>query len=169
MRSRGQRKPLVLYSVNTYLAYIINEDYYGSKHYVWCSEVFDATVRNSLGRYGSIPPTSNPREIYHRLYEEVKRGDQHSAKIQENREGILRGAQKKLARGEIHPSQYDEIDQIVKSVGLSEFRPLLYVIPYHHVARNVREATVAERAHPLSLEWIIESLDRKHFDPIEIL
>lgn len=169
MRSRGQRKPLVLYSVNTYLAYMINERYYGSKHYVWCSEVFDATARNSLGHYGSIPPTSNPREIYHSLYEEVKRGDRHSAKIEQNRRGILLGAEEKLKAGEIHQNQYDEINQIVKAVELSKFRPLLYVIPYHYVARSVREATVAERAHPLSLELITESLDRKHFDPIEIL
>ncbi len=170
MRSRGQRKPLVLYSVSTYLAYMMNERYYGSKHYVWCSEVFDATARNSLGHYGSIPPTSNPREIYHSLYEEVKRGDWHSLKIEKNRKGILDGAKKKLESGEINQSQYDEMDQIVNSdkLQLSVFRPLLYIIPYHHVRGMVREATVAERAHPLSLELIIEALDRKYFDPIEI-
>ncbi len=54
--------PLVLYSVNTYLAFMINERYYEGKHYVWCSEVFDARDRDRLGLYGNIPPTSNPYE-----------------------------------------------------------------------------------------------------------
>ncbi len=161
--------PLILYSVNTYLAYIINERYYGRVHYVWCSEVFDAMSRNSLGRYGNIPPSSNPRDIYLNLYEEVKRGDRHSAKIDQSREEILHKAEEKFKTGEISQSQYDEIGKIVDSVGFSEFRPLLYIIPYHNVAGIVREATVEERAHPLSLEFIIESLDRGYFDPIEIL
>ena len=37
------------------------------------------------------------------------------------------------------------------------------------VAEIVHEAPVAERAHPLSLEYFIESLDRQHFDPIEVI
>jgi len=161
--------PLILYSVNTYLAYMINERYYGRVHYVWCSEVFDARSHNALGRYANIPPTSNPRDIYLNLYEEVKRGDRHSAKIQENRKRILLGAKKKLQAGVISPGQYDEIQQIVGGVELYEFRPVLYLIPYHNVVGMVREATVAERAHLLSLELIIESLDRQLFDPIEVI
>ncbi|MBI1927944.1 hypothetical protein HYR99_27345 [Candidatus Poribacteria bacterium] len=161
--------PLVLYSVNTYLAYTINERYYGSKHYVWCSEVFDARANHRLGRYSNIPPTSNPHEIYLNLYEEVKRGDRHSAQIENNRKRILRGAEIKFQAGEISQHQRTEIEKIVNSVEISAFRPLLYIIPYHNVAAIVREATVEERAHPLSLEFIIESLDRHYFDPIEVL
>jgi hypothetical protein len=161
--------PLVLYSVNTYLAYRLNQHYYTGTHYVWCSEVFDARRQNAMGDYANIPPTSNPYEIYHNLREEVERGDRHSAKIHANREGIMEGARKKLKAGVITESQYDEIRQIVNSVGLSEFRPLLYIIPYQNVAEIVREATVVERAHPLSVEYIIESLDRQHFHPIEVI
>jgi hypothetical protein len=81
----------------------------------------------------------------------------------------LRGAEEKLEVGIITPDQFDEIKQVVNSVELFEFRPVLYLIPYHNVAGAVREATVAERAHPLSLELIIESLGRQYFDPIEVL
>jgi len=88
--------PLILYSVNTYLAYAINERYYDRVHYVWCSEVFDARSHNAFGRYANIPPTSNPRDIYRNLYEEVKRGDRHSAKIEANRQGIKQGAWKNV-------------------------------------------------------------------------
>jgi hypothetical protein len=161
--------PLILYSVNTYLAYVINERYYGSEHYVWCNEVYDARSPFADARYANIPPTSNPFEIYHNLREEVSRGDRHSAKIGENRRGILKGAEIKLEEGLISEVQFDEIREIVGAVGISEFRPFLYVIPYHNVVGDVREATVAERAHPLSLEYIIESLDRQHFDPIEVI
>ncbi len=161
--------PLVLYSVNTYLAFMINERYYEGKHYTWCSEVFDARANGQRGRYASIPPTSNPYEIYHNLYEEVRRGDRHSAKIEANRNGILRGADTKLQAGIINESQFNEIREVVKSVEISDFRPILYVIPYSNVAGDVREATVEERAHPLSLELIIESLNRSHFDPIEVI
>jgi hypothetical protein len=161
--------PLVLYSVNTYLAFALNERHYDSKHYVWCSEVYDARSHHQLSRYADIPPTSNPHEIYRNLYEEVRRGDRHSAKIEENRKNILRGADSKLQAGQIRQTQYEEIKAIVKSVEISTFRPILYVIPYSNVVADVREATVEERAHPLSLELIIESLDRQHFDPIEVM
>jgi hypothetical protein len=161
--------PLILYSVNTYLAFMLNERYYDGKHYVWCSEVFDARSNHQLGRYASIPPTSNPYEIYHNLREEVQRGDRHSAKIAANREGILRGAEAKRKAGVINESQFHDIRQTVKSVEISDFRPILYVIPYSNVATDVREATIEERAHPLSVELIIESLDRSHFDPIEVI
>lgn len=148
---------------------MINERYYEGKHYVWCSEVFDARVNGQRGRYASIPPTSNPYEIYHNLYEEVKRGDRHSAKIEANWKGILRGTKIKLQAGIINQDQYDEVEKIIKRVEISDFRPILYVIPYSNVVADVREATVEERAHPLSLEFVIESLDRKHFDPIEVM
>jgi hypothetical protein len=161
--------PLVLYSVNTYLAFALNERHYDSKHYVWCSEVYDARSHHRLSRYADIPPTSNPHEIYRNLYEEVRRGDRHSAKIRDNREGILQGAGIKLQEGQISRHQYYEIEKTVASVEISAFRPILYVIPYSNVVTAVREATVEERAHPLSLEFIIESLDRQHFDPIEVM
>ena len=165
----GKAMPLVLYSVNTYLAYMINERFYEGKHHAWCSEIFDARANGQRGRYASIPPTSNPYEIYHNLYEEVRRGDRHSAKIEANREGILLGADIKRRYGVIDQNQRTEIEEIVKSVEISDFRPILYVIPYSNVAADVREATVEERAHPLSLEFIIESLDGQHFDPIEVI
>ena len=104
-----------------------------------------------------------------RFYEEVRRGDRHSAKIEANREGILLGADIKRRYGVIDQNQQTEIEEIVKSVEISDFRPILYVIPYSNVEADVREATIEERAHPLSLEFVIESLDRQYFDPIEVM
>jgi len=126
-------------------------------------------VRITPSVVASIPPTSNPYEIYHTLYEAVERGDRHSAKIEDNRKRILYGADAKLQAGVIDQRRHTEIGEIVKVVEISDFRPILYVIPYSNVAADVREATVEERAHPLSREWIIESLDRANFDPIEVM
>ena len=63
---------------------------------------------------------------------------------------------------------------MMKSKGLSNWSrlpisPLLYVIPYSNVAADVREAIVDERAHLLSLEFIIEPLDRAYLDSIEVM
>lgn len=159
---------VVLYSTNTYLAYVIAERYYGGNHYVWCSEVFDARAQYKYGPYANIPPTSSPYEIYRSLLEEVRRGDLHSAKIASSRRNIIHGATFKLNAGVINQTQYDEIVNIVERAGTDLFKPLLFVIPYDKVVNELREVAVDQRAHPLSREYIIESLARSNFDVIEV-
>lgn len=160
--------PLVLYSTNAYIAYMINERYYKGFHYVWCSEVFDARRQYAYGPHASIPPSSSPWEIYKTMREDVKRGDLHSANVQRLRKNILDGALEKLKAGKISKAQYKDIGKILEEALLSDFRPLLYVIPYQGVAKLVEEVPIEERAHPLSLELRIPALTRKHFDIIEV-
>src|SRR5438034_601490 len=63
------RKPLILYSTNTLLAYRVAELYYGRVHYVWCATYFNP---DSLPAYDAThPPTSTPSAIYHSLSAEV--------------------------------------------------------------------------------------------------
>lgn len=161
--------PILLYSANTYLAFRIGQFYYGDNHYVWCSEVFDARVREQYGQYADIPPTSNPYEIYGNLFDAVHRGDRHSPKIAENKTGILNGAARKLSLGVISKEQYDEIGAVIEAAELREFRPLMYVIPYNRkVAKLVQPVPVSRRAHPLSREFLMEALPRAYFDIIEL-
>jgi len=103
--------PLVLYSANTWLAYMISERYFGGEHYVWCTPYFDS--RQPANRSVCVAPTSNPAEIYQGLDQEAKRGDRHSAKIKENRIGILRGASLKKDQGIITEKQKDDIVAIL--------------------------------------------------------
>jgi hypothetical protein len=160
-------KPLILYSTNSWLAYMIAEKFYGSEHFVWCTPVFDA---RSLSAYtASVPPTSCPAEIYRNLYEEVRRKDRHSVKIQENKAGIVRGAGMKNAAGDISAEALKEIGAIVEQAELADFKPLLYVIPFDPVAKLVKEVPVAKKAHPLSEEYTIERLPRLGFDILEFL
>lgn len=160
------RDPAILYSTNTWLSYVIGEKYYSGLHYVWCTPFCDGrTVALGDGR---LPPTSSPVEIYISLLTEIRRGDRHSAKISENKTGILRGAALKKEAGIISEKEESGIIAIVNRVELSDFRPLLYVIPYSGVADIVEEVPVEEMAHPLSWEYRIESLPNHLFEIIDI-
>lgn len=157
--------PILLYSTNTWLAYQIAERFYHREHYIWCVPYFDP---RSLSVYHiTIPPSSSPAEIYRDLYEVVRRGDRHSAKISENKAGILRGAEFKRVSGIITEDEERDIASIVELAETRDFKPLLYIIPYNLVSDLIKEVSVEDRAHPLSVEYIIECLPRRFFDVIE--
>lgn len=157
--------PLLLYSTNTWLAYMIAERYYSGEHYVWCTPYFDS--RQISPRTTAVPPTSSPAEIYQNLFEEVRRRDRHSSKIKENRIGILRGATIKEDQGVITDKQAQDIAAILDCAETSDFRPLIYVMPYAVVRARLAEVPVADRAHPLSVEYLIDRLPHEEFDVIE--
>lgn len=161
----SDRTPVLLYSTNTWLAYGISEQYYNGAHYVWCTPYFDPRLLESLEP--GVPPTSSPYEVYRSLYDEVQRGDRHSAKIKENKAGILRGASFKRQTGVITEQQERDIASIVELAESRDFKPLIYVIPYTLVAELLREVPIGEKAHPLSREYLIDALPRKYFDVLE--
>ena len=113
-----------------------------------------------------FPRPSSPAEIYRGLKEEVERGDRHSAKVAQNKVGIIRGASVKRSQGIVTKAQEKEIAAVVKAAETADFAPLLFVIPYHLVSKKLRIVPVAERAHPLSTEFIIQRLPRRCFDVI---
>lgn len=51
---------------------------------------------------------------------------------------------------------------------IQQFKPLIYVIPYTAVAAIAVEVPVSNRAHPLSVEYVIERLPGGLFDIIEL-
>jgi hypothetical protein len=61
-----------------------------------------------------------------------------------------------------------EIAAAVKMAERADFSPVLYVIPYRQVANQVKAVPVKDRAHPLSDEYLIDSLRRAHFDIIKL-
>lgn len=156
---------LVLYSTNTWLAYMIGQRYYRNEHYVWCTPHFDPSRAGNLD--SAVPPTSSPIEMYRGLAEEVSRRDRHSSKMEENRAGILRGANAKRSDGVIDALQESDIVSIVNLSDKGDFRPLLYVIPYQLVSSLIREPPPEDKAHPLSAEYVIDRLPRSLFDVIE--
>lgn len=158
-------RPLLLYSANTWLAYSIAERFYGGIHYAWCSPFFDSATAPA---HVNIPPSSSPAEIYWGLWQETRRGERHSKAIRENQRGILKGARAKAADGVITSAQMSEIKRIINAAQPHEFRPLLFVIPFAGVEELVREVSVSERAHPMSLEFRVAALPRSRFDVLEL-
>jgi hypothetical protein len=157
--------PLLLYSASTWLAFTIAERFYGGVHYVWCSPFYDAAT---AARHLSIPPSSSPAEIYWRLEEDTRRGDRHSAAVQQSRNGVRRGAQAQRDAGVVTDSQLSEIRLIVKTAETREFRPVLYVIPFERVRGQAAEVPPPERASPFSVEYRIQRLRKDCFDLLEL-
>ena len=86
-----------------------------------------------------MPPTAIPRDIYESLDREVEVGDRHSAWIEKNKVGILRGASAKKLANVISHGQEIEIASIVESSQVSDFRPLLYVMPFAQLKSLVQK------------------------------
>lgn len=157
---------VVLYSTNTWLAYMIAETYYNQRHYVWCTPFFDPEQR--VRRDSAVPPSSSPRQLYKSLDDDVNGTDGHSSRIKENRVGLIRGANAKKKQGIINARKKEEICLVVEKATLNDFRPLLYIIPCSPLVNKlVRTPPVEDKAHPLSAEYTIEMLPREHFDVIE--
>lgn len=158
---------LLYYSTNTYLAYIINQNFYNKKHYVWCSPIFDS---QSLGGYDirkRIPPSSNPSKIYISLKVDVDSQDLHSAKIEQNKRGLKAGAAHMLEKNVISEYEFGIISKMVDSSSISDYRPLVYLIPKELVDDRIELVDVDSRANPLSVEYRVLDLDESEFEIIE--
>jgi hypothetical protein len=156
----------IFYSCSIRLSYEICQQYYGQLHYAWCAPFFDA--ESSFSVHNCVPPSSNPRTIYWSLKKDIDAGDVHSAKINDLRKGLQKGATAKLNAGIINRQQYRDIVRTVKHAPLSAFAPLMFVIPVQPLAGRFVPASIRSRANPLSEEYIITDLPRDFFDAVEL-
>ena len=69
-----------LFSMGTFLAYRIDEQYYRNVHYVWCTNKFHSDLQ---------PGTSDPQTIGNTFLHDIKTGEQYSKAIMYNKAGIL--------------------------------------------------------------------------------
>ena len=157
---------LLLYSTNTYLKYLIHQKYASDTHYVWCSAVFDTRYASPLTTLSRVPPSSNPIEIYRDLHESVTRGDNHSAKVVEQRMSLRRRALAWHKAGSITDSEKQEIIWLAKNSPLIDFRPLIYVIPWQPIVTRAQLVPPNKRAG-LGPEYIISDLTGDEFHIIE--
>lgn len=158
---------LYYFSTNTFLSYNISKLFYNSKFYVWCSTVFnpDKLSEYDIGKF--TPPSSSPYKIYTGLKEEILGGDRHSAKIEQNRKGLLKGAGFALANNMINDEEFNVIKSMIEQADINSFRPLLYIIHADKVKGKIKMVPPNEKAHPLSEEYIIEDLKEDEFEIIE--
>jgi hypothetical protein len=159
------KPPLLLYSTSTWLAYSVAEQFYGGVHFAWCSPVYDGRTAEA---HVNIPPSSSPAAIYRSLLDDTWRGDRHSKAMDLNKEGIHRGALARHQQGLIGLHEVEEIDNSLDRAECRDFRPVLYIIPYEQVRESVIRIRVAERAHPMSVEYRVDPLPRASFDMIEL-
>lgn len=148
------------YSVNTWLSYKINEMYYNDFHFIWCAPRFDEKDN---------PPSSNPREIYLSLIKDVEGKDGHSAKIEKNKIGILKGAEEKLKEGVITDEIKADIESIVAAAEISDFRPVIYVINKAKAKKLVEPVSIKYKANVFSREFKIKKLSSQDFEVIDII
>ena len=156
-------QPLILYSAVTKLAYFLAETYYDRKHFVWCAP---ARVRDKF--IPGNPPSADPIVIYRSLANDVRLIDGHSAKIADNRKGLIRGAYAKERDGAIDAPTREHIEAMITIATVADFRPLLLVMPYERVKGLLKYPVAASVASAMSREYVIEALPHDCFDVLEL-
>lgn len=156
MELNTKEHPL-LYSIGTELAYKIAKRYYGNIHYIWCTTEFNALRQ---------PPSSNPATICKRYLEQISTGDRHTAEIDNNMVGILRGAKEKFNSGIIDGNEYNEIRSIVSVAEYEAFFPVLYIIETEKVKDRCIEVAVEDKASDNAVEYKITDLGENEFEVI---
>lgn len=159
---------LLFYSTNTKIAFFISEQFYNSTHFVWCAPVYDPQKLDKYDYRSKIPVSSSPYKIYRQLSEDVKTGDKHSAKIEQNRIGLKKGAAIMREKGIIDDNDFARILSIIDNADLTEFLPILYLIPESLVSKKVVSVDIESAANPLSSEFQIHELFRTEFEIIEL-
>ena len=163
-------EPLILYSINSRLAYNINTKYY-HKHYVWCATKFNTNDLDALSR--NNPASSNPIEIFKKYMSAIneKQNDKHfdASYLIERINGIKLGLEtnKDLIGEETYQELRAEIDNQIKTDQIwGSLEPVIYIIPYSLVKDRVKRAPPSKTASLLSDEYIIEDLRDNEFDVI---
>ncbi len=158
----------ILYSANSYMAYRIAKQYYNDLHYVWCSADFGSLVSANTG-FQRTPTLTRPKHRYYQMLKEVNERVRGALTVEEARHGLLRGVEAQRQAGRINMKQAEEILSIVQQADISDFRPLLYVLPVtSELLPRIQVVPVKQRAHPLSEEFIISDLKSDEFDIITL-
>jgi hypothetical protein len=162
-----KKDTLVYYSTNSALSNYIAREFYRDRHFVWCSPVFDPRALERYHPDSHIPPSSSPVDIYRELQRDVDRRDGHSGKIDTIKAGLEKGAAINVSKGKIDKEDYLRIQAIINKAERIQFKPLLYVIPYHAVENKIRKVSVEVAANPLGKEYQIDDLAAEEFHIIE--
>ena len=151
-------EPLFLVSVQSKLAYLINENYYNGLHYAWCSPGFDCPKN---------PPDSNPKMLFSRWREDYLNYATDSPLIQKNRKGIKKGILHQRAMGFISEKTSEQLINLTDTAPFTYFCPVLYVMPYQLVKNLIEDVEFEEKANPFSIEFKLPDLPNKFFNVFE--
>lgn len=159
-------KNLLFYSANSYLSHWLSDKFYGGVFYVWCSPVFNPGSLDSLNPLKVIPHSSSPHSIYKTFKDAVESNDNGCIKIRENRAGLKRGALCFYECELITIEEFERINKIIDTAVVTDFKPLLYIIPNGLEQNRLKIVPIEETASILSTEYRIEDLKKGEFDVI---
>lgn len=162
----GTAPPLLMWSTGTHLKYRIQLQFREDRHYVWCSPTFEGAA---LGRYAlgaGQPASSDPATIYRQLHLAVSSKDRHDAKIASQAKSLRALALQWHRDGQITDEQRNEMLAIVRTATISDWRPVIYAIPYPPVADRVQLVERGKRASH-EPEYFIPDLRSDEFVLIE--
>lgn len=157
--------PLLLWSAGSLVRYKVNQRYFGH-HFVWCSPAFEAAAlsRNSIG--SQIAASSDPATLYRRLHADVTSRDRHSNEIIRQKQSIKAAALRHMANNHISAERAAEVATFVDVADSSDWRPVIYVIPFDRVASRVQVVPINDCAS-LEPEFIVPDLVDGEFEVIE--
>lgn len=157
----------LLYSVNPVVKLMIQEEFRGDLHFVWCSQEFDPAKAPRFSRIGLTASSSSPAEIYAELLKYSRKPDDHCSKVIELKASMKARAIQWCTDGEISKTQEEDIVALLDDRDPTLWRPLIYVIPSANLGARVQHVPRGKRASA-GPEFTISDLARAEFDTIEM-
>ena len=159
--------PLIMWSATNRIVHYVCTHFFPS-YYVWCSPVFEADAVGRYTRGAGQPPSSDPATIYRSLHTAVTKRDEHNGDVQRQRTKLAAVALDLSARNVISEDDAKEAVTYLKSAHISEWKPMIYVIPYSSVNGRVLAVPRGHRASGAP-EYVIADLLEGEFEAIEPL
>jgi hypothetical protein len=153
-----------LYSTNPWIKFDIYQRYRGERHWVWCSDFYDARKYYLHRGAGRMPPSSNPAEIYENLKASVDRPDFHCPTIVRVQLSLKERALEWVKDGSLTHIDAQDIIYQLDHAAITDWRPLLYVVHRASVESRLVEVPPDKRANPTSMEWTLADLAPPEFD-----
>ena len=157
--------PLHLWSATNQVVHYVSTNFF-PHYYVWCSPVFEGRAVGRYDRGFGQPPSSDPARIYRSLFEAVRDRDEHNADVGRQRDKLQQVALDLSVDGKISDDAAQEVVAYLQAAHISEWKPMIYAIPYGGVKDRVLAVPRALRASGKP-EYVIPDLTAEEFTAIE--
>jgi hypothetical protein len=148
------------YGVHPTLAYILNHFFYNAVHYTYlAAEYFPYNTKN--------PSSSNPHDLYERLYRGWSENDEFSDTIKVRRMYLRTGVLAKESQGVITHALSIRLRRICDRIDLSVFYPLVYRVDI----KTIKRARLVKSGSGLvgSSEYLITDLNEGEINDLLFL
>lgn len=160
-----QEAPSLLWSCGNRVTHYVAETFF-RKHYVWCSPTFDASAIERYKTGYAQPPSSDPVSIYRDLLDGVRRRDEHHALVKRHKTTLRAVILDFFTARHLTPAAAREAISYLESTAITDWIPIIYVIPFGPVSDRVLSVPRKDRAS-WSPEYVIRDLQSTEFSVIE--